>query len=109
MVSISFLLLDFSDVSTLIRLVSWVPPIWEPDVREAWLPMGIERPRIPDASHDAVPVHLLQVREADSREESLCVRVSAPGIEGYMRHILRIMVMHRIGFWGTSVILPLGD
>jgi hypothetical protein len=71
--------------------------------------MGVERPGVPDAGHDAVPIHLLQVREADSREESLCVRVSTPAIEGYMGHIFRIMVKHRIGFWDTSVNLPLGD
>lgn len=58
--------------------------------------MGVERPGLPHAGHDALPVHLLQVREAHQRQESVCVRVlvSMLGVEGYMGDILRIMVRY---------------
>jgi hypothetical protein len=53
------------EVLRLIFLVSRLSPFRDPDVRETWLPMGVECIGVPDGGHDAVPVHLLQVREAD--------------------------------------------
>ena len=62
-------------VLRLIFLDSRLPPFRDPDVREAGLPMGVECLGVPDGGYDAVPIHLLQVREAHQGEESVCVRL----------------------------------
>ncbi|KAH8729534.1 hypothetical protein BGZ61DRAFT_183502 [Ilyonectria robusta] len=47
------------------RFFSRIPSVWNPDVRQAGLPVGFVPASIFNAGHDAVPLHLLPLRQAD--------------------------------------------
>ncbi|POR35171.1 Bicyclomycin resistance protein, putative, partial [Tolypocladium paradoxum] len=60
-----------------LSLCRGVPAVWESDVREAGLPMGVVAAGLAHRRHAAVPIHILQIREADPGQEPVCHRLAA--------------------------------